>query len=80
VTEDFPKPRYEPPVMIDLGSIAKGSGQAPIDCTAGASATNNCTAGGNATSACTAGTSAIQSCTNGVAATVVTCSGGSLKV
>ena len=80
MTQDFPKPRYESPVIIYLGSMAIGSGQTPIDCTAGLSATNNCTAGGNATDACTAGTSAIQSCTDGVAATVVTCSGGSLKV
>jgi len=80
VTDDFLKPRYEPPVMIYLGNMAKGSGQPPVDCTAGPSAINNCTAGGNAQTACSAGTSAVQSCTDGVAATVVTCSGGSLKV
>ncbi len=80
MTEDFPKPRYEPPVMIDLGSMAKGSGQPPVDCSAGSSAFRNCTAGTAATDACTAGTQAIQSCTDGAAAQIVTCSGGSFKV
>ncbi len=80
MTEDFLKPRYEPPAIIYLGNMAKGSGQPPVDCTAGPSATNDCSAGGNATNDCTAGTSAVQSCTDGVAASVVTCSGGSLRV
>lgn len=50
--EDVPKPRYEPPIMIDLGSIAKGRGQ----CIAGdgntsgyCSAGNSNTGGGNCT-------------------------------
>lgn len=72
MTEDFPKPRYEPPIMIDLGSMAKGRGACTagqtdaVDCTAGQGAFNACSQGGSAsTAACTAGDSATVACTAG---------------
>lgn len=72
MTEDSPKPRYEPPIMIDLGSIAKGRGACTagetdtVDCTAGPGALNACSQGGSATTAaCTAGVSATVACTAG---------------
>ena len=74
--EDFQKPRYEKPIMFDLGSMAKGSGQAPEDCTAGGSATRDCTAGVTASRNCTAGDSAVGStCSQGATADP-TCTGG----
>jgi hypothetical protein len=68
VTEEFPKPRYEAPILIDLGGMAKGRGQ--TNCTAGPLDTGTfCTAGGSNPLACTAGTAAFNACTDqGVAA------------
>lgn len=56
MTEEFPRQRYEPPIMIDLGSMVKGRGV----CTAGNGDTIGpyCTAGpGNTSGYCSAGNS-----------------------
>lgn len=81
MTEDLQKPRYEPPIMIDLRSMAKGGGQAycaagPLDtgtyCTAGGSNPLACTDAGNAAyNECTEGTSAVLACTAGLAETPI---------
>ena len=83
MTEDFPKPRYEPPIMIDLGGMAKGKGDCVAGltdtgarCTAGTSNLLACTAGTAAQNECTSGTSAILACTNVGAAAVNACSPG----
>jgi len=74
VTEDLPKPRYESPILIDLGGMAKGKGQSycaagPLDtgtyCTAGGSNPLACTAGTAAFNACSEGTAAVNACTSG---------------
>jgi len=62
--ENRTKPKYEAPVVVALGGLAKGTGYcAPGSsaddgyCTAGIAAASACTAGGVAgTAACTAGT------------------------
>ena len=66
------KTKYESPVLVPLGEMAKGSGDCVagtsdvVDCTAGTAALNNCTdAGVAALVACTAGNSAITACTAG---------------
>jgi len=58
------KPKYKAPVVVHLGTLARGNGYCapgssadPGYCTAGTFAASACTAGGTATSAaCTAGT------------------------
>jgi hypothetical protein len=85
MTDDFQKPRYEIPIMFDLGGMAKGSGVCeggsapsinPIDCTAGVTASNACTAGTAAQTACTAGSTNIgATCSRGGFANP-TCTGG----
>jgi hypothetical protein len=85
MTEDFQKPRYETPIMFDLGSMAKGSGICdtgsapnadPLDCTAGPTASRACTAGDSAQVACTAGEANIGgTCSDGGHANP-TCTGG----
>jgi hypothetical protein len=79
------KSKYESPVLIPLGEMAKGSGVcvtgssvvAP-SCIPGAadSAVIDCTAGSQATRDCTAGTNATRDCTAGVNATRGCTSGG----
>jgi hypothetical protein len=66
VTEDFPKPRYEPPSTIDLGRMAKGSGA--------------CSGGMSDTGTCTQGDAATVDCTAGLAASGTTCSAGNFNV
>jgi len=81
----FRMSKYESPVLVPLGEMAKGSGA----CTGGTSvvtpacapgaadaATLDCTAGPTATRDCTAGLSALRDCTAGTAATGTTCSAG----
>jgi hypothetical protein len=73
VTEEFSKPRYESPILIDLSSMAKGRGYCaagPLDtseyCTAGGSNPIACTdTGGAAQNECTMGVSATLACTAG---------------
>ncbi len=69
------KPKYESPVIIPLGEMAKGTGQG--ECVAGSSAASNCRggtsanpgycqAGPNATPGyCHAGDNALADCTAG---------------
>ncbi len=76
MTEDSPKPKYEPPIMIDLGSMAKGSGA----CTAGLSDTDTCTEGGAATNNCTAGLAAGGSTCSAGSFANPTCTGGGQPV
>ena len=80
------KSKYESPVLVPLGEVAKGSGA----CTPGSAGTGaactaggavgvnpiNCTAGSNATDACTAGNTAKVACTAGPANIGATCSAG----
>ena len=61
--EKRPKPKYEAPVVVPLGSLAHGTGYCAAGsnaadgyCTAGVIASSACTAGGAAPAACTAGT------------------------
>lgn len=54
------KPKYEAPILVPLGEMAKGSGA----CSAGSGDTGSCTAGGAALIACTAG-GAAATCTAG---------------
>lgn len=79
------KSKYESPVLIPLGEMAKGTG---AECAAGTSAAGNCREGGAAnpgycqagTTAipgyCTAGTGAQTACTDGNSATTGACTGG----
>ncbi|MBF0502087.1 MAG: hypothetical protein HQM09_18250 [Candidatus Riflebacteria bacterium] len=55
------KLKYESPILVPLGLLARGSGA----CTAGSGDTDTCTAGGLALTACTAGNSAHAGCTAG---------------
>jgi hypothetical protein len=55
------KPKYEVPIIIPLGEMAKGSGA----CSGGYLDTDTCTAGPLAQTACTAGTVAHDGCTAG---------------
>lgn len=78
--EDFQKPRYETPIMFDLGSMAKGTGTI---CTGGGSADWDCTAGGNANWDCTTGGNAQgDTCVDGarVGTWPTTCIGGTTVV
>jgi hypothetical protein len=68
------KPKYESPIVVPLGEMAKGSGVCTTgssvvapSCTAGAvdAAVIDCTAGSNATQDCTAGPTATRDCTAG---------------
>jgi hypothetical protein len=75
VTDELPKPRYEPPIMIDLGIMAKGKGYCaagPLDtggeyCSAGESnQIGYCSAGyGNMGTYCSAGTANQRACSAG---------------
>jgi hypothetical protein len=77
VTEDLTKPRYESPILIDLGDMAKGKGSY---CAPGPLDTGTyCTAGGSNPLACTAGTAAFNACTEGTAAQLA-CTGGNAEV
>ena len=79
------KLKYESPILVPLGEMAKGSGActtgsnvvAPA-CNPGAadSAVIDCTAGSTATRDCTAGTNATRDCTGGVNATRGCTAGG----
>lgn len=71
---EVPKPRYEPPIMIDLRSMAKGKGY----CAAGPNDTggNYCTAGYSNPTACTEGNAAYSECTSGIHAVLACTSGG----
>jgi hypothetical protein len=71
------KSKYESPILVPLGEMAKGSGVcetgssvAPVSCSPGAADTFvlDCTAGLTATRDCTAGTAALRNCTAGVSA------------
>jgi hypothetical protein len=78
------KSKYESPILVPLGEMAKGSGVcttgssvvAPA-CSPGASdaAAVDCTAGVTATRDCTAGTSATRNCSQGVSA-IPACTAG----
>ena len=59
-SEKRTKPKYEAPIVVDLGELARGAGA----CSAGSGDTDTCTAGGAALTACTAGGSA-ATCTAG---------------
>jgi hypothetical protein len=87
MAEEFQKPRYETPILFDLGSMAKGRGvcetgsgvtSGPLDCTAGPSASNDCTAGTAALNNCSQGVSALVACTAGNSATSACTAGGAL--
>ena len=66
------KPKYEAPIVVALGEMARGAGA----CTAGPSDVDACTAGGLAQTACTAGpTNNGATCTSGGSASP-TCTGG----
>lgn len=78
------KSKYESPVLVPLGGMAKGSGACttgsavvPVACLPGAadSAVIDCTAGAAATRDCTAGGTATRDCTAGTAA-LNACSNG----
>lgn len=69
--------KYESPILIPLGEMAKGSGLcetgssvAPVTCTVGDAdaAVLDCTAGYTATQDCSAGPTATRDCTAGTAA------------
>ena len=77
--------KYESPVLVPLGEMAKGSGVCSVGssvvaptCDTGTtdSAVIDCTAGPTAVRDCTAGTAALRDCTAGVSATGSTCSQG----
>jgi len=79
------KSKYESPVLVPLGEMAKGSGACVagvsdvVDCTAGTAALNNCTdAGVAALVACSAGNSAEVACSGGAEDVVGGCTGGGL--
>ncbi|MBP1731110.1 MAG: hypothetical protein H6Q55_1539 [Deltaproteobacteria bacterium] len=55
------KPKYEAPIVVPLGDLARGAGA----CTAGSGDTDTCTDGGLALTACTNGTAATAACTSG---------------
>ena len=57
------KPKYEPPTLVPLGELAKGSG----DCAAGSSVGTDCTVGGTAAGICVSGTGATGTCVGGSA-------------
>ena len=79
------KAKYEAPILVPLGAMAKGLGAA---CSAGSNADTDCVAGGTAnpgfcqagTTAnpgyCTAGTSAATACSDGNVASTAACSAG----
>ena len=68
------KPKYEAPIIVSLGGLAKGAGA----CTAGSGDTDICTAGALAQTACTAGvTNNGATCSDGGSASP-TCTGGML--
>ena len=60
-SDERTKPKYESPILVPLGEIARGAGA----CTAGSGDTDTCTAGGLASTACTIGISATAGCTTG---------------
>lgn len=67
------KSKYESPVLVPLGEMAKGSGY----CRTGSGASDgDCTSGGSAASYCTAGTSAGTACTAGNVASAAACTAG----
>jgi hypothetical protein len=79
------KPKYESPVIVPLGEMAKGSGVCSTgssvvtpSCAAGGadSAVIDCTAGPTAARACTAGNTAQTACTAGPTNVGATCSAG----
>lgn len=76
--------KYESPILVPLGEMAKGSGLceagssvAPVACSPGAAdaAVLDCTAGLTATRDCTAGTAAVRNCSQGVSA-IPACTAG----
>src|SRR5450759_536394 len=77
------KLKYESPVLVPLGEMAKGSGACSTGssvvaaCAAGAadSAPLDCSAGSTASRDCTAGTTATRACTGGTDA-LVGCTAG----
>ena len=71
------KSKYESPILVPLGEMARGSGVCEagsavvaVDCVTGEAdaGTIDCTAGPTATRDCTAGTAAERNCTAGVSA------------
>jgi hypothetical protein len=61
---DRTKPKYEPPALVPLGELAKGSG----DCLLGSQVSNDCTVGSAAPGAiCVTGTGATVTCVSGSA-------------
>lgn len=55
------KPKYETPIVVNLGEMARGAGA----CSAGTADVVDCSAGTAALNACTAGVSAVNGCTAG---------------
>lgn len=83
--EKSTKPKYESPILVPLGGMAKGAG---VACSAGSSANTDCVAGGGAnpgfcqagTTAtpgyCTAGITAQTACSDGNSAVTAACNAG----
>ncbi len=72
--EKSAQPKYEAPILVPLGEMAKGAGACVAgsgdrgDCTMGGLADNACTAGPvNNGGTCSAGGSASPTCTGGAA-------------
>lgn len=66
------KPTYQPPVLMPLGELAKGNGQASChpgssasDCSTGGTASNNCHVGNSAVQRCFQGSSVSGNCRSG---------------
>jgi hypothetical protein len=71
------KSKYESPILVRLGEMAKGSGACTVGssvvapaCSPGAAdaAVLDCTAGLTATRDCTAGTASLRACSAGISA------------
>jgi hypothetical protein len=82
------KPKYESPVIVPLGEMARGAG---AECAAGSNAVGNCRAGNSANPGycqagtianpgyCTAGITASTACTDGTGATSACTAGSGIK-
>jgi len=61
------KPGYEPPTVVSLGELAKGTGAGENACNAGLSAYVECQTGNAALRQCKSGGAAISNCNAGSA-------------
>ena len=69
------RPKYEAPVAISLGAIARGSGY----CSPGSGASDGyCAQGASASAYCTAGIAAVTACTAGGSAMTAACTAGAM--